>query len=551
MAEDLIEHFEDGVYFVDLAPLSDPELVISAIAQTLSVKEFGDRPLIDILKGYLQDKQMLLLLDNFEPVVTAAPQVVELLATSPRLKVLVTSREPCHVGGEHMFSVPPLTLPEPGLKPPLSIEHLTQCESVRLFIERALAVKSDFAVTHENAPTIAEICIRLDGLPLAIELAATRINLLSPQALLERLGSWLKLLTGGARDLPARQQTLRATIDWSYDLLDDGEQMLFERLSVFVGGCTLEAAEAVCIGSGDLEEVLNRLASLVDKNLIQQKEQADGTPRFLMLETIREYGLERLKASGETETELRLAGAVGRFWSVRGYLSEGRGWLEGALKRDSGALASVQAKALRGAGMLAWRQGNLGQAVELYEEGLALFRELEDKRGIADSFSSLGHVVRYQDDYEQAAEFYEESLALWRELGGKEGIAFSLSNLGWVAYRQGDYERATELFKESITLWRELRDRTSVVWDLENLAETCVNGQPERAARLFGAAEVLREAIGFPLPLGRRAGYDRNVAAVRADLSGEAFEVAWAEGRAMTLEQAIAYALEEDPNTDG
>ncbi|MFQ5794857.1 MAG: AAA family ATPase [Candidatus Bipolaricaulia bacterium] len=309
-AADLIDDFEDGVYFVDLAPISDPGLVVSAIAQKMGVREaeVGGRPLLDSLKEHLRDKQILLLLDNFEQVVAAAPQVAELLAACAWLKLLVTSREPCHVRGEHVFPVPPLALPEPDRKRPLAIEYLMQYEAVRLFIDRAQAVKPDFAVTHENAPAVAEICIRLDGLPLAIELAAARITLLPPQVMLARLGSRLKLLTGGARDLPARQQTLRATIDWSYDLLDASEQTLFERLSVFVGGCTLEVAEAVCNGTGDLEldvDVLDGLASLVDKNLLRQEEQVEGAPRFLMLETIREYGLERLEASGEAEATQR------------------------------------------------------------------------------------------------------------------------------------------------------------------------------------------------------------------------------------------------------
>ncbi|MFQ5794790.1 MAG: BTAD domain-containing putative transcriptional regulator [Candidatus Bipolaricaulia bacterium] len=445
---DLIDHFEDGACFVDLAPISDPGLVVSTIAQTLGVKEAEGRPLLDILKASLRGKQMLLVLDNFEQVVAAAPQVVELVAACPQLKVLVTSREPCHVRGEHVFPVPPLALPGSDGKRPLAIERLTQYEAVRLFIERAVAVKPDFAVTDENAPAVAEICIRLDGLPLAIELAAARIKLLSPQALLARLGNRLKLLTGGARDLPACQQTLRDTIDWSYDLLNTGERTLFERLSVFVGGGTLEAAEAVCIGADNLElkmDILDGLASLVDKNLLRRKEQADGEPRFLILETIREYGLERLEASGESEAirrthadyylalaeqaepklegpdqrmwldrlevehdnlraalvwfeqngeaeaELRLGGALWGFWHMRGYLSEGRRWLEGALAKgeDRDVSASVRAKALHGAGVLTHEQGDYERATVLYEESLDLRRELGDKPGVAILLSNL------------------------------------------------------------------------------------------------------------------------------------------------------------------
>ncbi len=284
VAAELLEDFVDGAYFVDLAPISDPALVASTIAQPLGVPEIGDQPLIVGLKAHLKRKQKLLLLDNFEQVLSAAPLVVELLAAAPKLKVLITSRAVLHVSGEHEFVVPPLALPNPAERPPL--ERLIQYDAVRLFIERAQAVKADFSVTNETAPAIAEICARLDGLPLAIELAAARSKLFAPQALLVRLSSRLKLLTGGARDLPARQQTLRSTIDWSYNLLSEGEQRLFARLAVFVGGCTLEAAEAVCDAAGDLSvDVLDGLAALVDKHLLIQND--DGAePRFTMLEGI-------------------------------------------------------------------------------------------------------------------------------------------------------------------------------------------------------------------------------------------------------------------------
>ena len=302
VAVDLLDDFKDGVWFVNLAPITDPALVPSTIAQTLGVKEAGGEPLPETLKAYLREKRLLLLLDNFEQVVAAAPLVADLLASARHLKVLITSREVLHLYGEHEYPVPPLALPDLKHLPPL--DYLSQYAAVALFIQRAQAIKPDFQVTNANAPAVAEICARLDGLPLAIELAAVRVRLFPPEALLGRLEHRLKALAGGARDLPARQQTLRGTIDWSYQLLDPAEQTLFARLGVFVGGCTLEAAEAVCNPDGALPlEVLDALTSLVDKSLLRQHgdrtSTLDSEPRFGMFETVREYALERLAASGE------------------------------------------------------------------------------------------------------------------------------------------------------------------------------------------------------------------------------------------------------------
>jgi predicted ATPase/class 3 adenylate cyclase len=297
-AAELVEEFEDGVFFVNLAPLTDPELVPSSIAQVLGVRETGGRSLPERLHEHLRERRMLLVLDNFEQVVEAAPVVTALLAAAPRLKVLVTSRTALHLRGEKGYVVPPLSLPDPKQLPPL--ERLGQYEAVRLFIERALDVRGDFAVTDENAPAVAEICHRLDGLPLAIELAAARIRILSPEALLRRLENRLKLLTGGARDLPERQRTLQATIGWSHDLLSEAEKVLFRRLPVFTGGRTLEAIETVCDAEGELGlDVLEGVTSLVDKSLLRQEEGIGGEPRLVMLETIHEYAREKLEESGE------------------------------------------------------------------------------------------------------------------------------------------------------------------------------------------------------------------------------------------------------------
>jgi len=400
VAAELSDRLADGVFFVNLAPISDPALVVPTIAQTLEVKETGNQSLLDLLKVSLRDKHLLLLLDNFEQVISAASQVANLLAACPKLKVMVTSRVVLHVRGEQEVAVPPLAVPDPTHVP--GLVTLSQYGAVALFIARAQAVKPEFQVTNANAPAVAEICARLDGLPLAIELAAARSKLLPPQALLARLSQRLALLTSGARDVPARQQTLRNTIAWSYQLLDPYERRLFQQLSIFAGGCNLEAIEAICGALPDgAGQVLEGVTSLLDKSLLQQTEQEGGEPRFVILETIREYGLEQLTASGEMgvaqhahaayylalveeaeiggpqqvmwlerlerehdnlraalrwlleqegagqhEMALRLGSALNGFWYLRGHNSEGRTYLEQALVGGEGVAASARAKAL-------------------------------------------------------------------------------------------------------------------------------------------------------------------------------------------------------------
>jgi predicted ATPase/class 3 adenylate cyclase len=299
-AADLLEDFRDGVFLAQLATLTEAELFSSAVAETLGVKETGEQALDESLKDYLRERRLLLLLDNFEQVLVAAPAVSELLSAAAGLKVLATSRAPLGLYGEHEFPVPPLDMPD--LKSPPTLERLTQYEAVGLFVERARAVRPDFAITNESAPAVAEICVRLDGLPLAIELAAARIRMLPPKALLARLGNRLKLLTGGARDLPERQRTLRGAIEWSYDLLHAGEKTLFGRLSVFSGGRTLEAIEAVGDKEGELPlDAFEGVSSLLEKNLLKQEEGEGGEPRFVMLETIHEFAREKLEQSAEAD----------------------------------------------------------------------------------------------------------------------------------------------------------------------------------------------------------------------------------------------------------
>src|SRR5215207_6071760 len=299
-AAELTDEFEDGVFFVALAAIRDPALVAPTITRTLGLTESSNQPPEEILKGYLRDRQTLLVLDNFEQILASAALLDALLSAAPGLKVLATSRTALRLYGEHEFAVPPLSLPDTGSLPP--VEHLTRYEAVRLFLDRARAIRPDFSLTEENAPAVIEICSRLDGLPLAIELAAARIKLLPPQAMLSRLGNRLKLLTGGARNLPERQRTLRNAIAWSHEMLDEGEKTLFARLAVFSGGSTLEAIEAVCDAEGDLPvDALDGVSSLLDKSLLRQEEGLEGEPRFAMLETIREYAREELEESGDAE----------------------------------------------------------------------------------------------------------------------------------------------------------------------------------------------------------------------------------------------------------
>jgi predicted ATPase/serine/threonine protein kinase len=539
-AGSLIERFPGGIHFVPLSPLSDPDLVASVIVQTLGIRGAGGQSPLEMLKENLQESlraPMLLLLDNFEHLVQAAPTVAELLVMGPNLKILVTSRAALHVYGEHEFPVPPLALPDSRSMP--SVEVLSRYPAVALFVERAVAAKPDFDLNRENAPAVTEICARLDGLPLAIELAAARVKVLSPSSLLTRLASRLQLLTGGARDLPLRQQTLRAAMDWSYDLLNAAEQKLFRRLSVFVGGCNLEGVEAVCDTKRDLDlDLLDGMASMVDKSLMQQVEPVEGESRFVMLETIREYALEKLKINGEealtkrahaayflvlaeeaatqqsgaegakwlerfafehdnfraglewlTETGdaewgLRLGAALFDFWETRDYLSEGRARL-GKLLKLAGATAptKVRARALFAAGVLASAQGDYASADALVGESLDITRQLHDQQGVAVSLNALAAIAKNRGDVAVAHSLFEESLAVWRELGDLKAVARSLSNLANVVTLQGDYVRARSLDAESLSIFRGLGDRTGVAWSLNHQGDIARDQGDTLAAR--------------------------------------------------------------------
>jgi predicted ATPase len=548
--------FPGGVCFVPLAPVSDHGLIASTIAQALGLRQTGNRPAQESLQEYVSslDLPMLLLLDNFEHLVAGAPMIAQLLTTGPKLKVAVTSQAPLHIYGEHEFPVPPLALPDLKSIPPLEV--LSRLPAVALFVERAQAVKREFALTRENAPTVAAICARLDGLPLAIELSAARIKLLSPSAMLARLDSRLNLLTGGARDLPTRQQTLRSTVDWSYGLLNAAEQTLFRRLSVFAGGCTLEAAEAVCDTKGDLGlDILDGMASMVDKSLAQQLEQVDAETRFLTLSTIREYALERLVESndesaarrahaayylvlaeegaedagahpewldrfelehdnfrlaldhliktGDAEWGLRLGAALFRFWETREHLTEGRDTiarllvLEGTAKRPK-----LRARLSFAAAVLAGEQGDYNSARRLLEESLDTCLQLNDSRGVAVALNALAVNARDRGDLPGASLLCERCVAIWKDLGDSADIARALSNYANVTKLQGDYARASSLYDECLAMFRKAGDSAGVAWTLNYQGDIARDRADLVSARSFceqslAAFRQLRDGWGI------------------------------------------------------
>jgi predicted ATPase/class 3 adenylate cyclase len=590
-AAELVEDFPQGVFLVALEPIADPGLLLPTIAQTVGLKETGTAPVADSLKEFLAAKQLLLVLDNVEQLVEAAAQLAELLAAAPRLKLLVTSRTPLHVSAEHEFPVPPLSLPDPAHLPELA--SLSQYESVALFVERARAVKADFAVTDRNAPAIAEICVNLDGLPLAIELAAARAKLLSPQALLARLEQRFELLTGGPRDVPARQQTLRATIDWSYGLLGAEEQTLSACLAVFVGGCTLEAAEAACGPEG----LLTGLSTLIDSNLLRQEEQPDGEPRFTMLETIRAYGLERLEASGEVERirrlhaeyfvavaesaanefltladidlltlerdhdnfraalawavtsddhelAVRMTWGLGPFWVNRGFVTEGVRRSEEAVQLAEGLSLFLQARAWGTAATFAWRTARFERARELAERALEAQRQTGDRQGEAWSLRTLGTVASMLGNFAEAEPWYDQARAIFEELGNDKAVAATVHDRGLWAVAQRDYARAQELLQESLDRERALgsdMNTGNALGDLGILA--LYERRYGDAGRLF--AESLESAIrtGYRINVVYTLRGLASVTAVRGEIEAAARMLGAAERTAQEIgEETQGYA---------
>lgn len=537
----------------------------------------------------MRDKQLLLVLDNFEQIITAAQVVSDLLAACARAKILVTSRIPLHLRGEHEFPVPPLPAPDP--KSALAMDSLSQFAAVELFIQRALAVKPDFVVNNDNAPAVTEICFRLDGLPLALELAAARLKLFSPQAMLGRLSSRLDLLRGGARDLPARHQALRQSIAWSYDLLAAEEQAFFRRLAVFVGGCSLEAVEAICRAAGDLAiDALDGLAALVDQSLLRQEQTKDGAPRFMMLETIREFALESLKSSadwertrrahadyfvalaekaepeltgpqqavwldtlerehdnlravfhwveetGEAEHGLRLGGAVWRFWIVRGYAREGRERLEALLAFPHAAQPTrLRARVLNAAGTIIHGIGDLVAARHLLEECLEIWRALEDKKGMATVINNLGWIAAHLGELATAQKLSEEGLTLHRELGEKRGMAVALNNLGWATFCRAEFFLAGSYQEQGLALRQEIGDERGIAYAKSMLAWTEeARGNYDKATALLEQAIQILRRLGDKQLLGLSLWVFGKIACDQADFR-----------RAITLLEESIVLMEE------
>jgi predicted ATPase len=562
VAAEIRDEFPGGVYFAALAAITDPAMVASSIAQILRVRYTGGRPLDVVLKEFVSLSvyaPALLFLDNFEHLLAAGPLLVALLESCPTLKVFVTSRAVLHVSGEYEYAVPPLPVPDPKRLPPMA--ELLRNPAVALFAQRAAAVNPEFAVREDNAQTVVEVCARLDGLPLAIELAAARVKILSMAAMLERLHSSLGFLTGGPRDWPVRQQTLRSTIDWSYSLLNAAERKLFRRLAVFAGGCSLESAEAVCNTRQDLEAgLLEVISSVVDKSLLQRLEPEGDDVRFVMLETLREYGLERLEEAGEVDSTsrahaaycivlaeetaasaseadrqrcltqcdleqdnlraaldslieagtaewaLRLSTALYAYWERREHLAEGRARLEAVLKLPGAAPRTKQrARALLYTGNLANQQGDFAAAVRIHKEGLAICSELGDRKAATAHLIGIGGSIQLLGDLAGARPWLEQYVEAAKETGSRAETAAGLSNLGVLVAEQGDYALARSQFEEALSIFRELGDTSGIGWSLNHLGDVArLQGQ------FAGARELYQQGMEAFLSSGDRWGQGRS-----------------------------------------
>ena len=644
VGRDLIEAYPDGVWLVQLAPLSEEVLVPKAVAEALGVIERPAEPFTDTLAEVLRARQLVLVVDNCEHLLGAIARLVDaLLDSCPRLRILATSREALGLEGEARWIVPPLSVPEMGHT--LSSEELGVYESVRLFVERGRGRDPAFTLSPENAPTVAKICRRLEGIPLAIELAAARVGTFSLEQIAGRLGESLELLTHGGRTAMPKHQTLRGTLDWSYDLLSELERVLFGRLSVFAGGWTLEASEAVGAGgSVEEEDVLDLLSGLVEKSLVVTRGSDQEDVRYRLLEPVSQYALEKLEESGEVEaarrahaayflalaeraepellgkepatwlaalgrevgdlraalswafdadrgpgderveTGLRLANALARFWDTHGP-DEGRRWLEQGLAHGAEVPPPVRAKALGEAGFVAVYEGD-PSCIPMLTEALDLYTEIGDQPGMLATVDNLGHALAHYADPETAAAVkaevealfadsgdravaahlahflgfaavpekdlgemrlqWKEALALYRERGDTRNVALCLPSLGILTLVFRDFEEAERLFEEGLALERRLKYKTVIFFHLMGLAAVATHRDHlRRAARLYGASEALREAIGLsPKPFGEaRYDYEGYLATVQGGLPEPDFDAAWLEGRTMSPEQAIEYAL--------
>ncbi|MDQ3194318.1 MAG: tetratricopeptide repeat protein, partial [Bacteroidota bacterium] len=545
---EVIDDFANGVWFIELASLTDPALLAQAVLKVFDLKEETKRIPDETLCDYLKEKQILIMLDNCEHMIGHSAKLAEkLLSKCLKLKILATSREALSCYGEQIHRT--LSLETPNPREHLTPEKLTQYESVRLFIERAIAVRSDFRVNNDNAPALAQICYQLDGIPLAIELAAARIKILSVEKIHERLIDRFKFLTGGKRTALPRQQTLRALIDWSYDLLSEKEKTLWKRLSVFSGGWKMEAAEEICSDNTTHgTEVMDILNSLTEKSITIYNEEKE---RFVMLETIRQYGEDKIKETNEFENfsfehlkfylelaetgnkklrgidsestlkvleseignvekglkwsiesnhceeGLRIAAAMGKFWQIRGYVSGGIYWLEAILQKNTENNNSVYCKVICQLGNFARLKGDVDKARKLLDESLKIRRELGDKTGINDSLVRLGILEYDQGRYEQAAELYEEGLGIYRELGDKLGIAIILNNLGNVYSNQGEISKAYKLYEESLATRRENGDKLGISICLNNLGIIAYEqGEYNKATELLQESLQLRNLMG-------------------------------------------------------
>jgi predicted ATPase/DNA-binding SARP family transcriptional activator len=648
--------FADGACFVPLAGVAAPVFIVPAIAAALGLTLAGPGNPLARLCARLCERELLLLLDNMEHLLAGVTLVADLLAACPGLQVLATSREPLHLHAEQLYPLLPLGLPDWAQLPAneeARAAEVAKAPAVALFFLRAQAAQPDFRLDAGNATTIGEICTRLDGLPLAIELAAAHMRTLSLGEMLTLLDNRLALLVDGFRDLPPRQRTLRATLDWSYGLLSAGEQQLLARLAVFADGCTPQVAQEVC--GVEAAALAAGLQALVDKGLLQHRDGASGAPWYSMLETVHEYARERLEESGEQaglreqharycvalaeeaespssnpevmpwvarlgeersnlraalqwaleqgeqEVALRLSGALWMFWDAWGDYVEGSRWLEAALKmppsgeppaKDAGSdtLAKARARALTGAGVLAVELGDWERAAARLEESLAISRRLNDVKmqatvlawlgwaagemgdhsrasacygeslalnrqrggragGVSVAFvlNGLGNLAVCQEDFAAARAYYEESLALRRELGDDYGVICSLANLGFVVYHDGDLVQAGRLFRESLALAGDLQSRMDIALGMLGLAVVALaEGQGERAVRLLGQVDCFLRSSGITLSSSDRALYENSLAEARARLGPEASEVAWAQGQAVPLKQAVQEALHQE-----